>query len=57
MYPGGGLDISVHTGISGVFFWVLNFENLNFFGYWSELLYFLGCQTNAVLLSVLCFRQ
>ena len=36
-----GVDLAyIQTGISGVFFCVLNFENLYFFGYWSKLLYF-----------------
>ena len=34
----------IQTGISEVFFWVLNFENLYFFWHWSKLLYFLGSQ-------------
>ena len=43
IYP-QGVDLAyLHTGISRVSFWVLNWENLYFFGYWSQLLYFLSC--------------
>ena len=39
--PRGGLDIFTYRDQRSIF-WVLNFENLYFFWYWSELLYFLG---------------
>ena len=43
-YLSQGVDLAcLQTGIGRVFFRVLNFENLYFFGYWSQLLYFLGC--------------
>ena len=64
--PGGGLGIYTDRDQRSIF-WVLNFENLYFFGYWSKLLYFfglsnkccifLGCQINAVFLSVLCIQR
>ena len=38
-----GVDLAyLQTGISRVFFWVLNFENLYSSGYCSQLLHFLG---------------
>ena len=39
--PRGGLDIFTYRDQRSTF-WVLNFENLYFFWYWLELLYFLG---------------
>ena len=53
----GGLDIFTYRDQRSIF---LGFEfgKSVFLGYWSELLYFFGgCQTNAVFLSVLRFRQ
>ena len=42
-YP-QGVDLAyLQTGISGVFLWVLNFENLYFFGCLALVLYFLVC--------------
>ena len=43
----------LQTRISGVYFGVLNFENLYFFGYWSQLLYFLGLLNKRCILK--CF--
>ena len=40
--PSGGLGIFTYMDQWSIFFLVLNFENRHFFGYWSELLYFLG---------------
>ena len=53
--PGGGLGIFTDKNqrISGVYFGVLNFENLYFFGYWSQLLYFLGLLNKRCILK--CF--
>ena len=45
----------LHTWISGVFFWVLNFENLYFFGYWSEVLYFWGFSNKCCIFKCLTF--
>ena len=45
----------LQTGISGVFFWVLNFENLYFFGYWSQLLYFFGLLNKSCILKCFIF--
>ena len=50
------MDLSyLQTGISGVFFWVLNFENLYFFGYWSQLLYFFGLLNKCCILKCFIF--
>ena len=39
--PGGGGEFGIFTDRDQrSIFWVLNFENLYFFGYWSQLLYF-----------------
>ena len=43
----------LHTRISGVYFGILNFKNLYFFGYWSQLLYFLGLFNKICILK--CF--
>ena len=43
----------LQTRISGVYFGVLNFENLYFLGYWSQLLYFLGLLNKRCILK--CF--
>ena len=53
--PGGGLGIFTDKNqrISGVYFGVLNFENLYFFGYWSQLLCFLGLLNKRCILK--CF--
>ena len=55
IHPGGGLDIFTDKNqrISGVYFGVLNFENLYFLGYWSQLLYFLGLLNKRCILK--CF--
>ena len=44
----------LQTRISRVFSWILS---LYFFGYWSQMLYFLGSQINAVFLSALYFKH
>ena len=46
----------VQTGISGVFFWVLNFETLYFLGTGHSCCIFLSSQINALFLSVLCLQ-
>ena len=43
----------LQTGISGVFSWVLSLENLNFLGYWSQLLYSFGLLNKSCILK--CF--
>ena len=45
----------LQTGISGMFSWVLNFENLYFFGYWSQPLYFFGLQNRSCILKCFIF--
>ena len=48
-----GMDLEhLPTEISGVFFWVLNNENLYFWGTGHGCCIFLGCQIDAVFLSV-----
>ena len=44
-----------NPGISRVLFWVLNFENLYFFGYWSQLLYFFGLSDKSCILKYFIF--
>ena len=46
------------TGISGVFLWVLNFENLYFLGVQVKAAaFFLDCQINAVFLKGFMFND
>ena len=53
-----GVDLAyLQTGISGVFCWVLNFQNLYFFGYWSQLLYFFGLLNKSCILKCFIFQQ
>ena len=52
--PGGELDIYTDRD-QGVFFWVLNFENL--YGTGHSCCIFLSSQINAVFLSVLCLQR
>ena len=52
------LQIVTHQtnpGISRSIFWVLNFENLYFFGYWSQLLYFFGLLNKSCILKCFIF--
>ena len=54
-YPGGGLGISTGRDQQSIF-WVLNFDNMYFLGYCSQLLYFLGmlnksCISECLILS------
>ena len=45
----------ITTLLSRVFCWVLNFENLYFFGYWSQLLYFFGLLNKSCILKCFIF--
>ena len=55
--PEGGLCIYTDRDQQSIF-WGFEFQTSAFFlGYWSKLLYFLGCQINAVFLSVLCLQR
>ena len=47
--------LSALAGISGVFFWVLNFDNLYFLGYCSQLLYFFGLSGRCCILKCFIF--
>ena len=52
------LQIATHQtnpGISGVFLGVLNFDNLYFFGYWPQLLYFLELLNKSCILKCFIF--
>ena len=53
-FPQGVDLVYLQTGISGVFLG-FEFRKSVFFWYWSDLLYFLGCQTNAVVFKCFTF--
>ena len=61
LHPGGGLDIFTDRNQRSFFFLggggVSNFENLYILDTGHSCCMFLGCQTNAVFLSISCFRQ
>ena len=59
IHPRGGLGIFTDKNqrISGVYFGVLNLENLYFFGYWSQLLYFLGLLNKRCTLKCFIYIQ
>ena len=51
-----GVDLAyLQTGISRVFFWVLNFENLYFFGQWSQPAVFFGFLNKCCILNCFIF--
>ena len=53
-----GVDLAyIQAGISGVLFWVLNFENLYFLGTGHSCCIFMGSQINDIFLSVLCLER
>ena len=53
-FPRGGLVIFTDRDQRSIF-WVLNFENLYFFGYWSQLLHCFGLLNKCCILKCFLF--
>ena len=51
--PGGGLRVFTDRDKRSIF-WVFNFKNLYFLGYWSQQLYFFGLLNKSYILK--CFK-